>query len=765
MKAQARLQQTLASRNSPVPPTVLRFNPPLLIRELGDQLREYEISSLPLFFENKQYEFEFIFDENRYDSGSPVIKHRLQAVEDAFHYSARSHSLRGSINFGNDIGWFKLKLAHTHNNKLIEQTLSFEVLPLKMDMHTDLDQIQQEIDKKYPLWRFALSNKTEQELERSRKPHERFPLLWLTQFNSLREELQRGIREILNSPHSRLLPYHSKLRAERIKGKLRQRLEERVAVGLAQHEMSKRYDVQQRRLSSDTPENRFIKYVLQCCVRELGQFIKRAEQHDAQPENSRLSATFYAELRQWQQPLNKQLNQPFFRDISAFAGLNNESLVLQQKAGYARVYRVWQQLKMYLDVLGDHAAVSVKSIAELYEVWCFLKVRYLLEELGFTEKSSLKVTLNKSGLERKLKDGRQAAFVLVRNGTVVRLSHEPLFHRIKSNLKQGIYSWTTVQKPDILMEVTLPEGQSIFWIFDAKYRLRAGNGQDTDLPPDDAINQMHRYRDALIHADSADEQRHIKTRPVYGAFVLYPGWFDENKQQNPAQAAIDEVGIGSFPLLPGQPCLWLKHFLEQQLGAAVTEETAATSTKSYSTDQVFDSHYVREAGRISYSGTQSVRYQNLTFVTALGARRSEKYKEGFRSGKARWYHTKVKTSERKLKRMAQHVMREVRYCAFAVHEEKGIYQRAIRYVYPVLNVRRVRRDEINAEQSGTKNVRNPEEEYWLFELGKAMQQTIDIRVNAVRDRHFRFLLTGLNDLATAESWDDLPDRYAFLKDT
>jgi len=33
--------------------------------------------------------------------------------------------------------------------------------------------------------------------------------------------------------------------------------------------------------------------------------------------------------------LQQQLNQPFFRDIGTFSGLNGASLVLHQKAGYA----------------------------------------------------------------------------------------------------------------------------------------------------------------------------------------------------------------------------------------------------------------------------------------------------------------------------------------------------------------------------------------------------------------------------------------------
>ena len=47
---------------------------------------------------------------------------------------------------------------------------------------------------------FLLRKKTDQELAKSRKPHERCALLWLAHFERLREELQKGIQRICNAP-------------------------------------------------------------------------------------------------------------------------------------------------------------------------------------------------------------------------------------------------------------------------------------------------------------------------------------------------------------------------------------------------------------------------------------------------------------------------------------------------------------------------------------------------------------------------------------
>ena len=54
---------------------------------------------------------------------------------------------------------------------------------------------------------------------------------------------------------------------------------------------------------------------------------------------------------------------------------------------YINQMLLYLYLYLYLDLFGSHAAISMKSVAELYEVWCLLEVRRLLLTLGFIEKS------------------------------------------------------------------------------------------------------------------------------------------------------------------------------------------------------------------------------------------------------------------------------------------------------------------------------------------------------------------------------------------
>lgn len=748
-KSQKQLNHTLCTRQKQQPGTSLRFDPLLHIVDLDSRESQYTYSDEPIFFENKLYEFDFQFHAGRL-STSPSIKHRLQAVEDAFHFSG--HSLRGSINFGNSVGWFKLILDYQLNNKAVVQAISFEVFPTKMDIETDLFDIQQVIDRQYPLFHFSFVQKTAQELARSRKPHERFPLLWLSQFESLREELEKGVKKILQTPHSRLLPRSRKLRAEQLKGRLSPRLEERVRSTLINHENYKRYQLDAQVLSVDTPENRFIKMVLIRCTRELSAFIARVKQDDVAPENSRLSDTFFDQINDWKKPFEHYLNRPFFREIGAYENLNNESLVLHQKTGYSNVYRVWQQLKLYLDAFGQQASISIKSIAELYEIWCLLEVRrILIGDLGFTPMTNRKPALSKKGVERSLQNGMGAAFNLHREGIKIRLAHEPFFKKPPNEPKPGhIYSWLTSQKPDILLEATFESGEIFRWIFDAKYRISADDNA-VDLAPDDAINQMHRYRDALIHIHQADDGWREKTRPIFGAFILYPGWFDSSVNQNPYGEAIKEIGIGAFPLLPNSSNHWLRDFLIEQFGMKNNKSDRYKASSA-------DHFYVQESARISYTGMELSKFQDLSLSVALGKNRSKSYLEKFRQGTAQWYHLPLRITL--AKKMQRSAMREVKYCAFVVYypDDK---QRRIDYIYEIISVQLVKRKEITSEQAGI-SLKNSDDDYWLFELGRVNKMELPIDVSGTRD--FKFRLARIDELVKAKSWADLPNHYAFLQD-
>jgi len=691
-----------------------------------------------LFFENTQYQFEWVFFN---DVSSARLTHRSQSVNEAFRFAREAKTARGlvparltgTINTGNDVGWLRLPLTFEHNGKTQTQHIAFEVLPTKIALHQDLPAMYRAIDKDYPFWRFSLVEKTEQDAATNQQ-RGHFPLMWLANFAALRERFEQGLAVICAAPHSRLQPMVANIKAAKLKGRLPHKLAEQVKQDFANGQYDKRYAIEKKQLSVDTPENRFIKMAVSKSKRQLAEFEQKLRQSNQAPERQRLSDSFLNELHSWQQPLQKVLGQSFLKEVGAYSGLSRESLVLQQKTGYSAVYRIWQELKFYLDVFGNQSSISMKSVAEIYEVWCFLCLKQILEQdLGFelVENRTTKLAQN-DFFEYQLRDGFAGAFRFKRSdGVAARLAHEPKF----TKKGQSIRSYLVNQEPDIVLEVTLPksantdsgssEKKQFIWLFDAKYRIKTDKShyddsdediESTDYVPDDAINQMHRYRDALIrlsephlskHPSSAIEgQSAKKSRPVFGAFALYPGFFDQTTKSNPYASAIKEVGIGAFALLPSQSGFcghkWLTEYLLEQLGSTINTE--------YGKESMAEKLYVQETARIPYHGMQQVLYPDLTMTAALGSSvdRSPDYYSSFDSNSLRYYHIPVATFNLKYK---THVIDEIRYLAL-IRDHKANYH--LSQIYPVRSMKIISRKEIEATISG--RVSDSIDLYILFEL-------------------------------------------------
>ncbi len=743
--SQQRLKQTMDVRKKSLKNSVICFQPAIKLLSSKEQQETYHCNEV-LFFENKLYDIEFIFDNSlkkSFEKNPPAILHRLKSIEDAFHYSARTHSLRASINTANDIGWFRLELQYEVNNKPYTQAIAFEVLPTKIDMAADIDHINTVIDKQYPLWRFALAEKTQQQFSAVKKPHSQFLLLWLAQFESLRNEFEKGLKHIVNAPHSRLIDVERVLKAEKLKGKLNPKLEMSVKQAKSDGLFNKRFTVQKKRLSVDTPENRFIKAIIKMSIDRLAMIVLIARQNQQAPEAQRLSDSFFQKLNHWQSSLRKFQRHSLYKEVGDFSGLSKESLVLQQKTGYAKVYRVWQELKLYLDLLGNDSSLSLRNIAELYEVWCFLEFRYILLALGFEEIENKKSLLRKNTLDAAMNDGMAGAFHFIRNdGIRLKLAHECVFRKNTTPVK----IWTTSQKPDILLEVHFPDGAEIIWLFDAKYRI--DSCEEQDFVPDDAINQLHRYRDALIHQHPSTSE---KTRPVFGAYALYPGFYDQSYEKNPYQPAIDEIGIGAFSLLPAADHFgshWLKLFLQQKLGF-LDEKYPITET---------DKYFIEESVRIPYRGMSVSHYTDLTVaVSGMVSDRTRQYRETLEKGQAEYYHMRLFASERQ--NIEQHIIKEARYLAIAVKNPLSA-QQEINYIYPIIGVEQKRRGELTKSQTGTDKIRDPDKVYWLFQLGTALKLKSPV-IKALA-RRFEVKLTSVKALTDINQWSELPQRYQML---
>ena len=735
----------------------------ILIEEnQSEETSEIELPS-HLFFENVQYQFEWVF-LNKVHSAQLV--HKNQLLNDGFRFIDAHRTMpariTGTINTGNNVGWMRLPLEYRMDGEVFKHEVSFEVLPTKMDLHADLPAMYQAIDQVFPLWRISLVEKTEQNAAKGQHRGQ-FPLMWLANFAQLRERFEQGLKVVVQAPHSRLQIHHSFIKADRLKGRITHRTGLKIKEDGLNGCFDKRYKIETKKLSVDTPENRFIKSVVTTCKKRLVSFEKALRASNQVLDKQRLSDTFLDELHQWQRPLQKVLAQNFFNDVGPYTGLSKESLVLQQKTGYSTVYRVWQDLKFYLDIFGNVSNISMKSVAEIYEVWCFLTLKnILLDELGFEEISTAKnkLVLNEF-FEYQLKDGFVGAFEFKRaDGVKARLAHEPKF----TKKGRDIRSYLVSQEPDIVLEIELPNGKRFIWLFDAKYRIKTEqdrfsgeNVDNADYVPDDAINQMHRYRDALIRVTAETEftsDRHSKSRPVFGAFALYPGYFDQQHTKNPYQDAIDEIGIGAFALLPNvreydkNGHYWLLEYLTAQIGKSNVDRMDLNTLD--------ENLYMQEPARIPYHGMQQVLHTDLIMTMSLGDQiaRENTYFDAFKDGTAQWFHLPQDTLTSKY---GIHVSREIRYLAIATPSSKDLGTRQIEKIWPVKNVRLMPRNKITKEQAGKHN--DSVELYYLFELGQPL--LLMEKITHVPHRQIRnsMKLTTLEYLTTVNQFSDLKCVY------
>ena len=241
---------------------------------------------------------------------------------------------------------------------------------------------------------------------------------------------------------------------------------------------------------------------------------------------------------------------------------------MKQAAGYRDVYEYWIILQCGYDLQEGVMQLEVKEISELYEIWCFIKVKNIVQHI-LRKKASAHVEGSKveGELVKSLIQGSKSEVVFIDNdhpeiqlaSVMYNATTDDEEHlNDESDVSDNTdiaetTSKTTEQRPDIVLRLSKTEDSMQYtYLFDAKYRIRdttIPTKGGVDVPPVDAINQLHRYRDAIYYTHSKDEK--LK-REVIGGYVLYPGNLDKEQFTGSYyQRSIDEVNIGAFPLKPG----------------------------------------------------------------------------------------------------------------------------------------------------------------------------------------------------------------------
>lgn len=536
----------------------------------------------PVIYETNKYHITILF---KTEHSHAKVRHIRREVEEAFFYN--KPQLAGEVSFLNEPGLFRLGIEYQKDGRTIEKWLSFQVVSPKLDVKRDYHSILNAVNQEFEGLIFRYCSLTMQQMS---KGHHRPLEVWMQVFEEIVNNYLKNIDRIIKNPHSKVRTHVLHAHADRIKrwtpAMEEEYAEKREAKRLEEHYF--RYSVYDKTVNS--LENRFVKYTLQ----QIGKQLENVFESVLNRPQTDISQSYTVRWRKFQNTIQKYLKHPFFDAVGKFEGLRQESMVLQGRMGYQQIYKDWLKLRKGIDFYQGTTNIGTLQIWEIYELWCFIKVKQMVLRILKLDPQSPLITEPNGSLvhyQRTLNSAKMADYrvviqyptidqTLVANeedaafaeqltkhqGDEISIHYQHTFSRVHSD-DFDIRSMTTEQRPDIIVNIKKANGEVLTYLYDAKYRVWSDNKLDktedwyerddagyellrgADYPPADAINQMHRYRDAIYYGMGETERP--RSKEVIGGYVLFPGRGDDESIANRFYSkSIQKVNIGAFPLLP-----------------------------------------------------------------------------------------------------------------------------------------------------------------------------------------------------------------------
>lgn len=261
-------------------------------------------------------------------------------------------------------------------------------------------------------------------------------------------------------------------------------------------------------VTNDTPENRFVLYVL-TVVESLARGLVTRCRDDVR---DRSLATAAAGLAGEFASLHNEAAGVTLRGVRAQAAMAPfGSAALQRRPGYRDFLAVWLWLESSSPRL-DHARevpgfTGVRDAAALYERWCALTVA---ATLGLDARSTLDLLYGRARVEGQFEGER----IAVESQRAFSMGE----------------SYTLAFRPDLTITARARRLH-----LDAKYRLETA--RESQGVPRDEIVKMHAYRDAI--------------RGTWGSYAFYPG-------EGPREERYVAPGggeVGALALRPGEDAI------------------------------------------------------------------------------------------------------------------------------------------------------------------------------------------------------------------
>lgn len=557
------------------------------LKEVSDEGRQVWEEQRPVMFETCEYNIAIRFKPGLLDKKStPKVLHVRKDIETAFFldkdYNGNIVGLSGNVSFLNEPGVFKLEFEYQHAGKTKRTWVTFEVVSPKLDTKHDYKSLLNDVNEEYNDVIFRYLATTYQQLTKGRVKND---IVWMNLFEDIIDDYLKNIELILRRPHQNVRTYTTYAKVEKVK-KWTPALEDEYAENKQAKQLDNHwFELKESDNTVNTRENRFVKHTLTHIGKRLTKILNEVLTSN---RNDELSDDHRNRLLNYKERIHKLEHNPFFRTIGRFEGMSQDSMVLQSRAGYQQVYKGWIKLRRGIDLYNGASNIGTLQIWEIYELWCFIKMKRMVKQLLHIEKEnptyeklvsepagSLLNPFSNSSMEHVVTfnyptpdendDSDWAEQMRRHTGDVITLHYQHTFNRRNADAF-GVHTATTEQRPDIVLNITKEDGSKILltYLYDAKYRVISDKRLDKDIekedieemqelhggdyPPSDAINQMHRYRDAIYYGSELKEQA---SKEVIGGYILFPGRGDnETIAKRYYSNSVASVNIGAFPLLP-----------------------------------------------------------------------------------------------------------------------------------------------------------------------------------------------------------------------
>ncbi len=525
----------------------------------------------PVIYETNEYWISVRFEG--IDKDSAHVQHVRADVEDAFKTVWDSNgttcTISGRLSFLNEPGLFRLGIVYTKNGIRHEDFIAFHVVSPKLDVKNDYQSILQTVNRELEKDVFRYLSLTVQQMSPSRDRSKDLQI-WMQVFEGLAADYIKNIIRIIKNPHSKVRTIEEYKKADRIH-RWTPAMEETYHEKQKEGVLDKYYfrnEVYDTTVNS--MENRFVKYTLQNVGKRLNEVFSKV----LTKNNTEASDSLRDKWTKHQAAITHLLRHPFFSHVGRFEGMQHESLVLQSRMGYQQVYKDWLKLKKGIDIFEGTTNVGVMQIWEIYELWCFIKVKNMICRILSNNGQYELDTDEPNGPLIHYSKEKKIDYTLLINypeewgmsGRYVSLHYQHIYNRHSGTQR----TFTTDNRPDIVLNIHQPGQEELTYLFDAKYRVWSDPQLDkeveeqdaadweqelagkerllgADYPPSDAINQMHRYRDAIYYG--LDEKERPKNKEIIGGYILFPGRAKGDVTRY-FSASVQKINIGAFPLLP-----------------------------------------------------------------------------------------------------------------------------------------------------------------------------------------------------------------------